>query len=160
MRRVLFILASVLSIAACGGGSKSVSEESTTTSSAEVTTTQAPTTLPPRSTTTVPKTTTTDPLKSGGETPEQAADGFQNAWKASSREGAKPWGDQAAIDVMFRTAYTDTDTLEYKFQSCAANPGFNNAMTCSYTYHGGSLHFIMSNAVGKWRVSRVQFIAD
>ena len=161
MRRVLFVFVAAVLFSACGGGSKSASQDSTTTSTpGAVTTTSTSTTLAPRSTTTQSTTTTTDPTRGGGDTPEQASAGFENTWEANSKTAAKAWGDQAAIDVLFRTSFQDTKDLAYLFQACAPNAGFNNVMTCSYTYEGGSMHFIMSNAIGKWRVTRVEFVAD
>lgn len=146
-------------LSACGGGNKPATTTTSVTPS-QPASSVAPTTLPPRATTTSSTTTTTDPLRAGGATPEEAAQAFQNTWKADSTQDAKSWADQPAIDVMFRTRYTDAAKVKYEFQSCAPNAGFKNAMTCDYTYEGGSMHYVMSNAVGKWRVISVQFVAD
>jgi hypothetical protein len=159
MRRALFVLMALATLSACGGGNEPAT--TTTTTPPSVTTSSiTSTTLAPRATTTSSSTTTTDPFRAGGDTPEQAAEQFQNTWKASSTQDAKSWADQPAIDVMFRTRYSDAQFVKYEFQSCAPNAGFNNAMTCDYTYKGGSMHYVMSNAVGKWRVISVQFVAD
>jgi hypothetical protein len=89
-----------------------------------------------------------------------AAEGLFNAWVANSREGAKAWADQAAVDVLLRTSHQNASMAKIQFMGCDFNAGFNNVMTCDYMYEGGSMHFLMTNAVGKWRVSKVEYVAD
>jgi hypothetical protein len=159
MRRAFGVLAALVLLSACGGDD----DKPATTTTTATTVAPPPTsvnTLPPTTVTTIPTTTTTNPATNGGETPQKAAEGLYNAWIANSRPGAASWADPPAVDTLLRTSYANAVGNEIEFMGCNNNPGFGNAMACSYKYEGGSMHFIMSNAIGKWRVSRVEYVAD
>jgi hypothetical protein len=159
MRRLLLLLAT-LSFAASGCGGGDDEPAATTTTAAPTTTSTTPTTLPPTTNTTLPVTTTTDPLKNGGESPQMAAEGLYNAWIANSKAGALSWADKPVVDILLNTSYQNAVKNQIEFMGCDFNAGFNNAMACSYRYEGGSMHFLMSKAVGKWRVVEIKYVAD
>jgi hypothetical protein len=159
MRRALLLLAGfTLMASACGGGGDEPA--TTTTTAAPITTSTTSTTLPPTTNTTLPVTTTTDPLKNGGESPQMAAEGLYNAWIANSTAGALAWADKPVVDVLLKTSYPTAVKNDIMFMGCDFNDGFNKAMACSYKYKGGSMHFLLSNAIGKWRVVDIKYIGD
>jgi hypothetical protein len=161
MRRALLVLAALTTFAACGGDADKPAE-TTTSTTATPSGTSSSSTLPPTTVTTTPTTTTTDPKQNGGATPKDAADGLETTWKANSRVNAVSWAEQPAIDALFSTPYRNVQEKDsnFKFEACEPNAGFGNQMTCSYTYRGGSMHMIMSNATGKWRAIEVRYVAD
>lgn len=163
MRRALLLVPALLMLSACGGGNANKpAQTSTTTTVVQPPASATNSTLPPTTITTLATTTTVDPALNGGTEPKQAADGLETAWRANSKPNAAAWADQQAIDNLFKTPYQRKveGNDGFRFMSCEPNAGFNNAMTCSYTYDGGSIHMIMSNAVGKWRVNKVEYVAD
>ncbi len=95
----------------------------------------------------------------GLSTPNAAAESLVAAWKAEDRRAASRVADQNAIDAFFRVNF-ESEAAAPMLQGCRKNPGFDNRETCSFTYPGGSVHFIMRQQNDFWRVERVAYQAD
>ena len=144
--RLVAVFAVVLALAgACNRDDNPVVDVGTTTTepAAAVTTTSAA-----ASVTTVPS----GPPK----TPQAAAHGLFDSWKAADRPGASRFARQRAIDELF--SHPNTGGVRYDDQGCQPQGG---QFICSWTYPGGALHMTVEDVPGGgYVVDLVSYTAD
>lgn len=99
-----------------------------------------------------PTTLANGPAKS----PEFAAQGLFERWKAGDRAGASRYGRQRAIDELFK--HPNTGDVAYADQGCRPQGG---QFLCSWTYPGGVLEMTVEDvAGGGFVVDLVAYAAD
>jgi hypothetical protein len=142
MRRLAVALLCLLAFAGCKSNDKKGS------GSAGATTTAS--TAPPTSTsTTIPN--------GPAQSPQAAADGLYNAWKANNQDDASHYAKPQAVTKLFAHPYSSGTT--YDRQPCTPQGGQFN---CAWTYEGGSMQMTVEAWPGGGYVvdSVVIWVAD
>lgn len=164
MRRLVFVvIAAALVMAGCGGSNKD--KETTTTTSSVVPTTASisPTTAGPAAPTVpsqpnAPTTTAAAPAIRGEVEALRASEEFLKAWRNSDVTGAQRVAEPDAVNTLFRNAYKDGKIVGLQNRGCNTNARFNNQLTCSYEYDGGTMHFVMKQVNRRWVVGTTEFL--
>lgn len=142
MRRLAVALLCLLALTGCKSKDKADSSSGATT-----TTSTAP-----------PTSSTTTTLPSGPATsPQAAADGLFNAWKANNQDDASRYAKPQAVSKLFAHPYSN-DGTQYDKQGCTPQGGQFN---CAWTYQGGSMQMTVEAwPGGGFVVDSVIWVAD
>jgi hypothetical protein len=144
--RVLIVAVVLLAVGACG-------DDDADDADTDVSTTTTVVTTPSTTVGSTAAATTTTVVKLAS--PDAAAKGLYDRWKANDKTGARAYASDAAIDELFARTYTGP---ELEFMGCTQQ---GDSYDCAYRAEGGSTHFIVSaSASTGWRVTDVNQVAD
>ena len=145
MRRLAAVILCVLALGACKSADKKDASSSTTVTTASSTSTSAAS----GASTTIPS--------GPAQTPQAAADGLFNAWKANNQDDASRYAKPGAVAKLFAHPYTNDGTA-YDRQPCTPQGGQFN---CAWTYEGGSMQMTVEAwPGGGFVVDSVIWVAD
>jgi len=146
-------LCACLLLAGCGKGgnannTNTVSNTTNTTRTTNVTASPLPTAA-------VTHSSADNGRQAKSSTPDAAAEGLFNAWKAKDRTAAAKFASEAAVTKLFKEG---GGAEGLSFQGCEKD---GDSYTCGYYYEGGGLimHVKGSETAG-YRVESTEFIAD
>lgn len=164
-RLPMVVAASVLTaltLAGCSGSSdddpvaSTTSSPAITTTTATPVTTEAPSTTSPADDPTVPTTAAppADVPSKGPDSPEEAAQGFYDAWQADSRSTALQFASDAAVTQLFAQPGGGMS-----FFGCRQTA--QDLFDCVFMYEGGALHMsVYGDGVSGHKVEETRFFVD
>jgi hypothetical protein len=140
MRRLAVAVLCLLAFAGCNSKDNNNSEVDAATTASTAVTTSTSTTIP----------------SGPAQSPQAAADGLYNAWKANSQDDASRFAKPQAISKLFAHPYAPGTA--YDRQPCTPQGGQFN---CAWTYEGGSMQMTVESwPGGGFVVDSVIWVAD